>query len=118
MGTHCDNLTAFVVRPMPGRNWCLLRFHLAWDADDPGLREEVGVMGGGPRRAAMHQRGTVPQREEDGALLARVRSSSRIAGLLVRARAWSMARRVRAACRRCCQLDVPLIIVVPFIEVQ
>jgi hypothetical protein len=86
-------------RPSPGPN-----------AEDPGLREEVGVEDGAPRRAA--------QRETDDALLARVRSSSRIAGLLVRARARSMARRVRAACRRCRQPDIPLLIVVPFIEVE
>ena len=39
-----------------------------------------------------------------------------MAGLLVRARAWSSARRVRAAWTRFRQLDVTLLIVVPFVE--
>jgi hypothetical protein len=45
----------------------------------------------------------------NGVLLASVRSSSRIAGLLVRASAASSARRVRAAWRRFRQLDVTLL---------
>jgi hypothetical protein len=44
------------------------------------------------------------------ALLASVRSSSRIAGVVLVARARSSARRVRAASRRFRQLDVTLLI--------
>jgi hypothetical protein len=51
-------------------------------------------------------------------LFAIVSSSSRIAGLLLRATARSIARRVRAACRRWRQLDVTVLIVLPFIEVD
>jgi hypothetical protein len=36
-------------------------------------------------------------------------SSSRIEGVVLRARAWSSARRVRAAARRCRQLDLTLL---------
>ena len=63
-----------------------------------------------PLEAAAAQR-------KSGVLFAIVSSSSRIAGLLVRATARSIARRVRAAFRRCRQLDVTLLMVVPFIEV-
>ena len=47
-------------------------------------------------------------------LFAIVRSSSRIAGLLLRERARSIARRVRAACRRCRQVDFTVLIVDAF----
>src|SRR3954468_6250945 len=80
-------------------------------ADDPGRSgERPGSSAAvAPPGAARDQRG------KNWLLLASVRSSSRIAGLLVRARALSSARRVRAAWRRCRQLDVTLLIsAVPF----
>jgi hypothetical protein len=50
---------------------------------------------------------------------ASVRSSSRIAGVFAPAMARSSARRLRAACRRCRQLDVTLLMVTAsFIEVD
>jgi hypothetical protein len=59
------------------------------------------------------------QRAEKLPVPASVRSSSCIAGVFARAMARSNARRVRAACRRCLQLDVTVLIsTASFIEVD
>ena len=76
------------------------------DARDPGLDGDRG-RGSGGRLGGRAQR---PWKE---ALLAIVRSSSRMAGLLVRDSALLSARRVRATCRRCRQLVVTLFMVLP-----
>ncbi len=76
----CMRLTSADGRPTP-------------DSRRPRPPREVGVA----RFAAPLEAAPAAQRPRRSLLLASVRSSSRIAGLLVRARAWSSARRVRAA---------------------